>query len=62
MDESTPQDQILLGVSLNAVKIQMYFAIIAYCLVALIGYKLKVGRHLRNLTDTEYRFTGQSTC
>jgi hypothetical protein len=32
------------GVTLNAVKIQMYCAIIAYCLVALVGYKLKVGR------------------
>ena len=32
------------GVTLNAVKIQMYCAIIAYCLVALVGYKLKAGR------------------
>ena len=32
------------GVTLNAVKIQMYCAIIAYCLVALVGYKLKVER------------------
>jgi hypothetical protein len=32
------------GTSLNAVKIQMYCAIIAYCLVAIIGYKLKVDR------------------
>jgi len=32
------------GVTLNSVKIQMYCAIIAYCLVALVGYKLKVGR------------------
>ena len=34
------------GVTLNAVKIQMYCAIIAYCLVALVGYKLKVGRSI----------------
>lgn len=32
------------GTSLNAVKIQIYCAIISYCLVAIVGYKLKVGR------------------
>lgn len=32
------------GISPNAVKIQIYSAIIAYCLVAIIGYKLKVDR------------------
>jgi hypothetical protein len=32
------------GTSLNAVKIQIYCAIIAYCLVAIIGSKLKVNR------------------
>jgi len=32
------------GTSHNAVKIQIYSAIIAYCLVAIIGYKLKVDR------------------
>jgi hypothetical protein len=34
------------GTTLNAVKIQMYCAVIAYCLVALIGNKLKVGRSI----------------
>jgi len=34
------------GTSMNAVKIQMYCAIIAYCLVAIIGYKLKVDRSI----------------
>ena len=34
------------GVTLNAVKIQIYCAIIAYCLVALVGNKLKVGRSI----------------
>jgi hypothetical protein len=34
------------GTTLNAVKIQMYCAIIAYCLVAIIGNKLKVGRSI----------------
>lgn len=32
------------GKTLNAVEIQMYYAVIAYCLVALAGYKLKVDR------------------
>ena len=32
------------GVTLNAVKTQMYCAVIAYCLVAIVGYKLKVER------------------
>jgi hypothetical protein len=32
------------GISINAVKTQIYCAIIAYCLVALIGNKLKVNR------------------
>jgi hypothetical protein len=32
------------GITLNAVKIQMYCAVIAYCLVALVGNKLKVNR------------------
>ena len=34
------------GTTLNAVKIQMYCAIIAYCLVAIIGNKLKVERSI----------------
>jgi hypothetical protein len=34
------------GTTLNAVKIQMYCAVIAYCLVALVGYKLKVDRSI----------------
>ena len=32
------------GKTINAVKVQIYCAIIAYCLVAIIGNKLKVGR------------------
>lgn len=32
------------GTTMNAVKIQMYCAVIAYCLVANVGYKLKVDR------------------
>ena len=32
------------GTTLNAVKIQMYCAIIAHYLVAIVGYKLKVDR------------------
>jgi len=34
------------GTTLNAAKVQMYCAVIAYCLVALVGYKLKVGRSI----------------
>lgn len=34
------------GTSFNAVKIQIYCAIIAYCLVAIIGNKLKVDRSI----------------
>jgi IS4 transposase len=34
------------GITLNAVKIQMYCAVIAYCLVALVGNKLKVNRSI----------------
>ncbi|HPR53466.1 MAG TPA: IS4 family transposase [Deltaproteobacteria bacterium] len=34
------------GTTLNAVKIQMYCAIIAYCLVAITGNKLKVDRRI----------------
>jgi len=34
------------GTSINAVKIQMYSAIISYCLVAIIGNKLKVDRKI----------------
>ena len=34
------------GTSINAVKIQMYSAIIAYCLAAIIGNKLKVDRKI----------------
>ena len=32
------------GTTLNAVKIQIYYAIIAYCLVAIVGNTLKVNR------------------
>ncbi len=34
------------GTTINAVKIQVYCAIIAYCLVAIIGNKLKVNRSI----------------
>lgn len=37
------------GTTLNAVKIQMYCAIIAYCLVAIIGNKLKVERSIHEI-------------
>lgn len=34
------------GITMNAVKVQIYCAIIAYCLVAIIGNKLKVDRSI----------------
>jgi IS4 transposase len=34
------------GRTLNAVKIQVYCAVIAYCLVALVGCKLKINRSI----------------
>jgi hypothetical protein len=34
------------GTSINAVKIQIYCAIIAYCLVAIIGNKLRSRRRI----------------
>lgn len=34
------------GTTLNAVKIQIYCAIIAYCLVAIVGNKLKIDRSI----------------
>ena len=43
------------GTTPNAVKIQIYSAIIVYCLVAIIAYKLKVDRSpLRNITDFKH--------
>lgn len=46
MDETTSEDQILWGTTMNVVKVQIYCAIIAYCLVAIIGNKLKVDRSI----------------
>jgi len=34
------------GTTMNAVKTQTYCAVIAYCLVALVGYKLNVDRRI----------------
>ena len=44
MDETAFEDKILLGDNLEYSEIQMYCAIIAHCLVAIIGNKLKVDR------------------
>ena len=44
MDEATLKIKSFWGTTLNAVKVQMYCAIIAYCLVAIAGNKLKVDR------------------
>jgi hypothetical protein len=40
------------GTTLNAVKIQMYCAVFAYCLVALVGNKLKVNRSIYEIRAT----------
>ena len=49
------------GTTLNAVKIQIYCAVIAYCLVALVGNKLKVDSfNLQNSTDFKYIITRQN--
>jgi hypothetical protein len=45
MDETALKIKSFWG-TLNAVKIQMYCAIIAYCLVAIVGNKLKVDRSI----------------
>lgn len=37
------------GTSENAVKIQIYSAIIAYCLVAIVAYKLKSDKSIYNI-------------
>ncbi len=37
------------GTTPNAVKIQVYCAVIAYCLVALVGNKLKVDRSISEI-------------
>jgi hypothetical protein len=46
MDETTLEDKILWGTSMNAVKIQIYCAVIAYCLVAIVGNTFKVNRRI----------------
>jgi hypothetical protein len=43
VDNATSQGQIVFG---NAVKIQLYCAIIAYCLVAIVAKELKIDRHI----------------
>lgn len=48
------------GKSANAMKVQIYCAIIAYCLVAIVGDKLKVDRSTYELKIHEvkyYRFS-----
>lgn len=44
------------GTTLNAVKIQMYCVIIAYCLVAIVGNKLKVDRTIYELKVDVVKF------
>lgn len=44
MDHAASEDQVLLGTTENAVRIQVYSALIAYCLVAIVGIELKINR------------------
>jgi hypothetical protein len=44
MDKTTPKIKSFWGTSENAVRIQIYTAIIAYCLVAIVGHDLKIDR------------------
>lgn len=60
MGKATSEDQEVLGDSENAVRIQIYTAIISYCLVALVHHKMKLKTSVYNaiqaigisLTDT----------
>lgn len=42
MDQAASQNKIFLGTSANAVKVQVYIAIITYTMVAIIKSKLKL--------------------
>ena len=44
MDKAALENKIILGTSMNAVKTQVYIAIITYTLVAIIKNKLKINR------------------
>ncbi len=44
MDKTASKIKSLWGITPNAVKIQIYSAIIVYCLVAIVAYRLKVER------------------
>lgn len=46
MDKTAFKNKVLLGTTINAVKIQLYCAIITYCMVTLVGNKLKVDRSI----------------
>lgn len=44
------------GTTLNAVKIQICCAVVAYCLVAIVGYKLKMDRSICELKIHKVKF------
>jgi IS4 transposase len=39
------------GITLYAVRIKVYFTIIAYCLIALVGYKLRYERSIYEILN-----------
>ena len=49
MDKAALENKVLWGTSENAVKIQIYSAIITYCLVAIVAYKLKSEKSIYNI-------------
>jgi hypothetical protein len=53
MDKTPFEDQVLLGTSENAVRIQLYSAFVAYCLVAIVAEELKTG----NVTENQHIVT-----
>lgn len=46
MDQTAPAHQEVLGTSENAVRIQIYCAIVTYCLVAIVQHDMKLERSI----------------
>ena len=44
MDKTTPESQKLWGTTQHVVTIQIYAAIVSYCLVAIVGKSLKINK------------------
>ena len=46
MDQATSEDKKVLGTSENAVCIQIYSAIIAYCMIAIVQKNMNIERSI----------------